>query len=264
MGPDLGRRLTAEFVGTAMLIFFGAGTAVATAAELGALPIALAHGLTLMVVAYAFGGISGGHINPMVTTVLAVTGRFPRSEVLPYVGAQLLGGIVGAFAILASHGADAVTTNNLGSTELAEGVGWLGGATAEALGAFILVLAIHALAVDTRAPGMIAGMGIGLSLTVAILTVGPLTGASLNPARTLGPYVVKAVYGESPPWDQLLLYIIGPIVGGLVAALAYNYAARPPVIPTADEPSAQRPGQVVGDSPAAARKRAQTGKRKRR
>lgn len=252
MGPDIGRRLTAEFIGTAMLIFFGAGTAVASG-EL--VPIALAHGLTLMVVAYAFGGISGAHINPMVTAVLALKGRFPRGEVPVYVGVQLLGGIVGAFAILASHGADAVA-KGLGSTELAEGVGWAGGLAAEALGAFILVMAIHALAVDVRAPGQVAGFGIGLTLTAAILTVGPLTGASLNPARTLGPYVVKAVYGEGAPWDQLLLYVVGPIVGGLVAALVYNYVARPPAIPSADEPEAQVPGQIVGESPEASRKRA--------
>lgn len=253
MGPDIGRRLTAEFIGTAMLIFFGAGTAVASEGNL--IAIALAHGLTIMVVAYAFGGISGAHINPMVTTVLALTGRFPRSELPAYAGVQLLGGIVGAFAILASHGADAVS-KGLGSTELAEGVGWGGGLAAEALGAFILVLAIHALAVDVRAPGQVAGFGIGLSLAVAILTVGPLTGASLNPARTLGPYVVKAIYGEGAPWDQFLLYVIGPIVGGLVAALAYNYIARPPAIPSADEPEAQVPGQVVGESPEASRRRA--------
>lgn len=260
MGPDIGRRLTAEFIGTAMLIFFGAGTAVATG-EL--LPVALAHGLTIMVVAYAFGGISGAHINPMVTIVLGATGRFPRSEIPAYVGAQLLGGIVGAFAILASHGADAVN-KGLGSTELADGVGWGGGLAAEALGAFILVLAIHALAVDVRAPGQVAGFGIGLSLTVAILTVGPLTGASLNPARTLGPYVVKAIYGEGAPWDQYLLYVIGPILGGLVAALAYNAVARPPAIPSADEAEAQVPGQIVGESPEASRRRAGKPGRNRR
>lgn len=261
MGPDAGRRLTAEFVGTAMLIFFGAGTAVASEGNL--IAVALAHGLTIMVVAYAFGGLSGAHINPMVTTVLALTRRFPVSELPAYVGAQLLGGIAGAFAILASHGVGAVEAG-LGSTELAEGVGWGGGLAAEALGAFILVLAIHALAVDLRAPGQVAGFGIGLSLVVAILTVGPLTGASLNPARTLGPYVVKAVYGEGAPWDQYLLYVVGPILGGLAAALIYNYVVRPPAIPTADQSTAQVSGQVVGESPGAAKKRAGAARRKRR
>jgi glycerol uptake facilitator-like aquaporin len=94
MGPDYGRRLVAEFVGTAMLIFFGAGTAVATGGDI--IAIALAHGLTIMVVAYAFGRTSGAHINPMVTTVLAITRRFPAVELPGYVGAQLLGGIAGA------------------------------------------------------------------------------------------------------------------------------------------------------------------------
>lgn len=236
-----------------MLIFFGAGTVVATEGSI--LAAALAHGLTVMVVAYAFGRVSGAHINPTVTVVLAATGRFPWREVPGYVLVQLVGGTIGAFAILASHGTAAVDAG-MGSTELTAGVGWLGGLTAEALGAFILLLAIHALAVDARAPGQVAGLGIGLALMVAIVTVGPLTGASLNAARTLGPFIVKTVYGAPTPWDQLPLYVLGPILGGLGAALLYNALVQPPATPAADEVEAQGEGRVIGRDPQAARRQA--------
>jgi glycerol uptake facilitator protein len=166
--------------------------------------------------------------------------------------------------IIASHGTDAVSAG-LGSTELAENVGWWGGVAAEALGAFILITAIHAFAVDLRAPGNAAGFGIGLSLTIAVLTVGTVTGASLNPARTLGPYVVKAVYGEGAPWGQFPIYVVGPIIGGLIAAAIYNVVAQTPAIAESQEARAQgAEGQVVGRAQPESRSRARSGSKRRR
>ncbi len=233
MASDQPRRLLAEAVGTALLVFFGVGSVIAalTVGD-GALDyasvgmIALTFGLVVAVVIYAFGTTSGAHINPAVTIALAATSRFPWREVPGYVGAQILGALVGAALVTLAFGAAAVDFG-LGQTTLGDDVSLVQALTAEAIGTFILVTAIMGLAVDQRAPVGWAGLMIGLAVTLAILVTGPLTGASLNPARTLGPLIVATIGGGETQWPDLIVYLAGPVAGAAAAAFAYDAIARP-------------------------------------
>jgi glycerol uptake facilitator protein len=233
MEATLERRLAAEAVGTALLVLFGAGSVVAALrlgggeldyAGLGMVSIAFA--LTVAIAIYAFGPTSGAHINPAVTVSLAATGRFPWGEVPAYVGAQLVGGAVGAALIVAAFGGEAVDLGT-GGTTLADDITYTQGIVTEALATFLLVTAIMALAVDRRAPAGWAGFMIGLSVAAAILASGPLTGGSLNPARTFGPMLVTGIGGGDASWGDLPAYIVGPLLGGLLAAVTYDFIARP-------------------------------------
>lgn len=237
METPLARRLLAELAGTTILCLFGIGAAVAVArvgaGGPGLLVVALAHGLALAVAVYAFGSVSGGHFNPTVTVALAARSRFPWREVPAYLVAQVLGGTLGATVVhLAYAGSGA--TGGLGATTLADGVNVGQGLLAEAFGAFLLVTAVYALAVTPSAPKGVVGFGIGLALAVQIMAIGPLTGASVNFARTIGPDLVLALTGGEVAWSHLVVYLVGPVVGGLAAALLYEAvsglkAARPTV-----------------------------------
>jgi glycerol uptake facilitator protein len=232
MTAELPRRVLAEVVGTAILVLFGAGSVVAALtlgetldyAALGM--VALTFAFAIAIAIYAFGATSGAHINPAVTLSLASVGRFPWKEVPPYLGAQLVGAAVGAALIVASFGEDAVDLGT-GTTSLASGVSFAQGVVAEAVGTFLLVTAIMALAVDRRAPGGWAGLMIGLAVAAAILAIGPLSGGSLNPARTFGPSLVTAIGGGDAHWDDFAVYVIGPLLGGVLAAFSYDAIARP-------------------------------------
>jgi glycerol uptake facilitator protein len=233
MSADPLRRLLAEAIGTAILVLFGAGSVVAALtlgggeldyAGLGMVAITFALAIALAI--YAFGNTSGAHLNPAVSVSLAAVGRFPWSEVPAYIGAQLAGGLVGAALIWAAFGGDAVDLG-MGQTSIADGTNYLQAIVAEAIGTFLLVTAIMALAVDKRAPGGWAGLMIGLSVAAAILVIGPLTGGSLNPARTFGPLVVATIGGGDTFWGDLPAYVVGPVIGGVVAAIAYDAVALP-------------------------------------
>lgn len=232
MQAGLWRRVVAECVGTAMLVLVGAGSVVAALrvgggevgyASLGF--ISLAFAIIVAVVIYGFGPVSGAHINPAVTLALAATRRFPWAEVLPYVVAQLVGAFVGAVLIIAVFGSGAVDLG-LGATSLGEGVPYWQGIVAESLGTFLLLFAVMALAVDSRAPLGWAGLMIGLAVAAAILLIAPQTGGSLNPARTFGPYLALALFGGEVPWGQFLLYWVGPLLGAVVAAVLYDLVAE--------------------------------------
>lgn len=234
MDATLGRRLAAEALGTALLIIFGPGSVVAALqlgdgeldyAGLGI--IALSFGLVVALVIYAFGTTSGAHINPAVTITLAATGRFPWRDVGPYVVVQLIGAVAGALLVVAAFGTASVEVSNVGAVAFADGVGYPRAVLAEALGTYLLVLAIFALAVDSRAPAGWAGLMIGLSVTCLIVVLGPVTGAAVNPARAFGPFVVAALTGGEAPWAQLPAYVLGSLLGGLAAALSYDVIARP-------------------------------------
>ncbi len=231
---DLSRRLVAEMVGTGLLVLFGAGAAVSALtlgggsidyAGLGM--IALSFGIVVAVVIYAFGATSGAHINPAVTFSLAVVKRFPWKEVIPYMLAQLVGATIGGLLIVASYGTAATGPSSVGAAPIGEGVGFVTALIAEALGTWILVTAIMAMAVDPRAPKGWAGLIIGAAVTTAILVFGPVTGASINPARNFGPYLAATLTGATAPWGDFLLFVIGPLVGGAGAALTYDLVARP-------------------------------------
>src|SRR5947209_4827851 len=150
MDSSLVRRLVAELAGTAILCLFGIGAAVSVAAARaggpGLLIIALAHGLALAIAIYAFGSVSGGHFNPTVTVALAARGRFSWREVPAYVVAQLAGGVLGAALVYATY-ADTAIAAGLGATTFGTGAGYVQAMVAEAIGAFLLVTAVFALAV---------------------------------------------------------------------------------------------------------------------
>jgi glycerol uptake facilitator protein len=234
METTMVRRLLAEFAGTTVLCLFGIGAAVSVAAAgaggPGLLIIALAHGLALAVAIYAFGSVSGGHFNPTVTFALAARGHFSWRDVPAYVIAQLAGGILGAALVYAAY-TDTALAAGLGATTFGAGVGYGQVVVAEAVGAFILVTAVFALAVAPNAPKGVAGLGIGLALATQIMVFGPLSGASVNLARTFGPDTVLAFAGKSVHWGQLLAYLVAPLIGGVVAAFLCDYiAARRPAV----------------------------------
>jgi glycerol uptake facilitator protein len=251
MSADPVRRLIAEAIGTGILVLFGAGSVVAALtlgggdldyAGLGMVAITFALAIALAI--YAFGNTSGAHLNPAVTVSLASVGRFPWSEAPAYIGAQLAGALVGAALIWAVFGGDAVDLG-MGQTSIADGTNYLQAIVAEAIGTFLLVTAIMALAVDRRAPGGWAGLMIGLSVAAAILLIGPLTGGSLNPARTFGPLAVSTIGGGDTFWGDLPAYVIGPVIGGVVAAMAYDAVARPRAFDVV-EPAQGTQGDIEG------------------
>lgn len=237
--PTLVERYLAEVVGAFLLIFVGGGTGASAGIIAAAtkqpvtlpwmLAIALAHGLILFVIVLTLGKISGAHVNPAVTIGLASAGRFPWTDVIGYVVSQVIGGVIGAFAILMVYGVDAAKIGGLGAPSLASGVGIWQGLAGEALGAFILVFAIAGTAADSRTPAGWAGLTIGLSLAAAIIFIGPETGAAVNPARAFGPMLADVFYGVKVNWlDFLVCYLLGPIIGGVAAANLYVYIAKPP------------------------------------
>ncbi len=250
MEHAMARRLAAELVGTAILVLFGAGSVVAAlklgGGELdyaGLGMIAIAFAVAVAVAIYTFGTTSGAHINPAVTVSLAAVRRFPWGEVPAYVGAQLAGASIGALLIWTIFGGDAQDLG-LGQTTIADGTNYLQAIVAEVIGTFLLVTAIMALAVDKRAPGGWAGLMIGLAVAAAILLIGPLTGSSLNPARTFGPLLVSTIGGGDTEWGDLPAYLIGTLAGGVLAAVAYDAIARPR---DAAEEAAEPPQGTQGD-----------------
>ncbi len=202
------KNLVAEFIGTFALIFIGAGALAITEANL--VGVALAHGLVIVTFAYAYGHISGTHINPAVTFGLLIAGEIEFVAAIGYWVAQFIGGILGALVL----NAVLPGTHDLGVTILAEGVGTVQGLIVEIVLTFFLVNTIFNTAVSGKA-GHFAGVAIGLTLVLAILMGGPLTRASLNPARTLGPAIVSGNYAD------IWLYFVGPFVGAALAALLY-------------------------------------------
>lgn len=204
------RALTAEFIGTFALIFIGAG---AGALGIGGLVgVAFAHGLVIVGFAYAYGHISGAHVNPAVTTSMLVAGEIDGKTAAGYIVVQLLGGTAGAFALMHALG-DAHGT--LGATVLADNVSVAQGFGIELILTFFLANAVLNCAASGKA-GNMAGLAIGMTLTFCILMGGPLTGGSLNPARSLGPALA---HGDTA---NLWLYFVAPVLGGVLAALLYT------------------------------------------
>lgn len=252
MASTLSRRCAAELVGTALLIIFGPGSVVAALtvgkavdyAGLGV--IALSFGLVVSIVIYAFGTTSGAHINPAVTISLAVTKRFPWREVGPYVAAQLVGSLIGGVLVVGIFGRVAVARGSVGGVAFGPGVHYPQAILAEAVGTFLLVLAIMGTAVDRRAPAGWAGLIIGLSVTCLIVVFGPLTGAAVNPARAFGPNAAASLFGGSVDWGQYPAYVVGSLLGGIGAAFCYDLIARPKDEEGTNEPAQGTQGDVVG------------------
>jgi glycerol uptake facilitator protein len=240
---DLAKRCIAELTGTALLVYFGAGAAAITLmiargtdtgtpfnigiGALGGLgdwfAIGMAFAIVIAAVIYSMGRVSGAHINPAVTIALWATKRFPTGETGAYIVAQLIGGALGSLLFAASAGMDAVTVGGLGATAPFPGIGYGQAILAEAIGTFVLMMVIMGVAVDKKAPQGFAGLVIGLTVGGVITTIGNLTGSSLNTARTFGPYLIDSLLGGPDLWVYFPIYIIGPIVGAVVAAFFYGY-----------------------------------------
>jgi len=243
---SLFKRSLAEMIGTFLLVFFGAGSAAITLmisngasppnsfnigiGALGGLgdwlSIGMAFALAIAASIYALGRISGAHLNPAVTIALWATRRFPGSDAGPYIASQLIGAACASFLFAACAGMDAVRIGGLGATAPFAGISYGQAILAEAIGTFLLMLTIMGVAVDERAPPGFAGLIIGLTVGGIIITTGNIAGASLNPARTFGPYLADYLLGGTDLWRFFPIYIIGPIAGALIAAFIYDYLAR--------------------------------------
>jgi aquaporin NIP len=212
--PDLARRAAAEGIGAFALVFAGCGAIVTDAVHqgvLGAVGVSLVFGLVIMAMVYATGHLSGAHLNPAVTVAFALTRHFPRREAFAYIGAQLLGAIAAAALLLAvwpSQPAD------LGTTLPTVGDG--SALAYEAVLTAFLMFVIMAVATDTRAVGAGAAIAIGGTVGLDALFGGPITGASMNPARSIGPALVS---GEL---HDLWIYVAAPLAGAAIGALAYQ------------------------------------------
>lgn len=213
----------AELVGTFILVF--GGTAVAVGAILSnptagaaydSLSVALAFGLALAAVVAAVGHVSGGHVNPAVTLGIAATGQFPWRSVPAYIVAQLAGAVLAALATWLTFGGPGRGEANLAATYPAQGVGDFQAFLVEILITFILVFVVMSVATDSRAPAAIAPIAVGFALAVGVFIAGPVTGGAVNPVRALGPMLV------SGDLTSVWLYILGPIIGGVLGALLYN------------------------------------------
>jgi aquaporin TIP len=212
---DALRRGAAEFVGAFALVFIGAG-AIMTGAEL--VGVALAHGLVIAVMASAVGHISGGHFNPAVTFGFLITRRITAMLAVVYWIAQFLGALVGALLLLWIYPDRITDGTNIGAPALAEEISVGAGFVVEMILTFLLVWVIFATAADPRGSFVsVAGLAIGLTITLDILMGGPLTGAAMNPSRAFGPQLVAGF------WDDGWLWYIAPLLGGGLAALAYEY-----------------------------------------
>src|SRR5258708_11925260 len=228
MSNRIAPKLLAEFIGTFSFVLIGAGTAavVGGAGGLNAIAaVAFAHGLAIMVFAFAYGSVSGAHFTPAVTVGVLAAGAMGVGEAVGYIVSQLIGGIVGALVLSAVLGG---AETGLGMPALAHGLAV--GATSltitpaagffiEALLAFFLVTVVLSTAVAGRA-GSLAPLAIGMTLTFNILLGGALTGAPFNPARALGPMVATGNFTDA--W----LYMTAPIVGAIVAALLHTGLSR--------------------------------------
>ncbi len=208
----------AELIGTFALVFFGAGAGIVGA---GLLAVALAHGLTIAVFVYAYGYISGTHINPAVTYALALNGDLKWDKaIVSYWVPQLAGSFLAAL-LLTSMVGDISAGATVGAMTASAPI-WA--AVVEALLTFFLVNTILHTAVAGKA-GPFAGWAIGTTVAVAILTGGPLTGASLNPARTFGPAIFSAPSLANP--NTYVIYLFGPLIGATLALIAYNFLNGP-------------------------------------
>ncbi len=232
MERPLTSALIAEAYGTFLLTFIGS-TAITIVSSPTIFPggsglglgfIGLAHGVALLVGIATVAQISGAHFNPAVTIGLSAAGKFPRNRVAPYVGAQLLGAVVAGVVELAIVGLTAAKASNLGTPLPGPNVPAYAALAAEIVGTMILVMTV--LGSTDKSNGLPwSASAIGLSLATVIWALGAVSGASLNPARSFGPAVVSLVFSTTPiSWYWL--YLVGPVLGGLVAAMLFKAIFR--------------------------------------
>jgi MIP family channel proteins len=212
-GLPLFRCVVAEAIGTFALVFAGCGAIMVDAKTgvLGQVGVAITFGLVIMAMIYAVGHVSGAHLNPAVTFSFAIARHFPKRHLVPYWGAQLAGALIAAAILRGSLGniAQVGATHPSGS----EGQAFLW----EAVLSFFLMFVIMAVATDARSVGEAAAIAIGGTVGLDAMFGGPVTGASMNPARSLGPGIVTG------DLDAIWIYLFAPIVGASIGALAYTF-----------------------------------------
>jgi len=227
---DIARRMAAEFIGTFWLVLGGCGAAVISAGYpaggIGLLGVSFAFGLSVLTGAYAFGHISGGHFNPAVTAGIWASGRFPLSEVLPYWAAQVSGAISGAGILyLVASSASAFDPGGFAANGYGAhspgGYSLMSAIIAETILSFFFLLVILG-ATGKNAPMGFAPLAIGLALTLIHLISIPITNTSVNPARSTGP----ALFTDSWALEQLWLFWVAPLVGGLAAGFFNRWLAQ--------------------------------------
>ncbi|HYI99906.1 MAG TPA: MIP family channel protein [Thermoleophilaceae bacterium] len=214
--PDLARRAGAEALAAFALVFAGCGAAISNTVydgALGQVGVALTFGLVIMVMVYATGHLSGAHINPAVTVAFTLTRHFPAREAAAYIAAQVAGAVLAALALLAVWPDQPA---QLGATVPAADVAVGSALVYELILTAILMFVIMAVATDTRAVGAAAAIAIGGAVGLDALFGGPVTGASMNPARSLGPAIAAW------EWRDFWIYVVGPVAGAALAALAYQ------------------------------------------
>src|SRR4051794_5384214 len=221
--PGLLRRSVAEGLAAFALVFAGCGAIVTNATHqgtLGSVGVSLVFGLVIMVMIYATGHLSGAHINPAVTIAFTLTRHFPGRDALAYIGAQLAGATAGALLLLAAWPSKPAS---LGATvpTVATGTALL----YEVVMTAFLMFVIIAVATDTRAVGAAAAIAIGGTVGLDALFGGPITGASMNPARSFGPALASGT------WTDFWIYVVGPVVGAAIGALAYQFIRTPATPP---------------------------------
>jgi len=216
-------KFAAEALGTLLLVLLGVGSAVFGIDQIGATGVALAFGFSLVALAFAFGPVSGCHINPAVTLGMLLSGRIGQRQAAGYWAAQIFGAAVAAALLwgLVKWCGIQDQTGSLGTNSWGSHINGVGAFIVEALLTFALVLVVLLVSDKARDTGL-AGLPIGITLVALHLVAIPLTGTSVNPARSIGP----ALFAGIEPLKQLWLFIVAPLLGGLVAALARRFVAE--------------------------------------
>lgn len=231
MNSSNSSKLIAEFIGTMVLVLMGCGSAVIAGASgetgVGMLGISFAFGLSVVAMAYAIGHISGCHINPAISIAMVLVGRMKIGQALGYIVAQILGAIVGAgvlyFIATGKAGYD-ISVNGLGQNGFAEHspqqYSLISGFVAEVILTFIFLLVIFGSTSTKNIHGGFAGLSIGLSLVLIHIVGIPVTGVSVNPARSIGP----AIFVGGAAISQVWMFIVAPLVGSVLSAIVWRYA----------------------------------------
>ena len=209
-----GPRMAAEAVGTFMLVAIGPGAAAVDLWSRGTVShvgVSLAFGTVILAAVYALGHISGAHFNPAVTIGFWIAGRFPRADVLPYCASQLAG------AAIAGVGLRAVVGTAVSGAITVPMIGILPACGVEVVLTFFLMLVVMAVATDARVTGPIGGLAVGATVAADALAGGPLTGASMNPARSFGPALASGI------WTAQWIYWLAPLLGATLAVFMYDY-----------------------------------------
>jgi MIP family channel proteins len=221
VGRPLWQRYLAEGIGTFFVVFGACGAVISNSASNGAvtlLGIALVPGLMVLALIYTLGAVSAAHFNPAVTIAFAVVRRFPWQQVLPYLAAQTVGALLASGTHQVLFGRDVAIQVSFGAHIPAAGVGVAQAIGFEAIYGFLLMLVIMAVATDTRVAAPVPAIAIGLTVALAIMMGGPVSGASMNPIRSLAP----AVFAGGQALAVLPVYLVAPTIGAVLAALVFE------------------------------------------